>query len=221
MKNNIKKGLTIGTIVGLGICALMLILTIFGISFFDGTKLKILITFACLTVGGYFSISSYSALGRNKTLGIISFCLIWMSVVLILISAWFSTPSVFGDITLAIALLSVLFNFIVSNVLKLGKHYLIIQIICDLIISLLILFILLLAYGVVKFKAITTFFWLLIVLSVVAFILMSVLSSKFRNEEKSDDNGTQNYIKIPKSEYDELLKKAKQLDDILASKDEK
>lgn len=217
MKNNIKKSLTIGTIIGLSLCALMLILTIFGISFFDGIKLKILITCACFTVGGYFSISSYSALNRNKPLGIVSFCLIWMSVVLILISAWFSTSSVFGDITLTIALLSVLFNFIVSNMLKLGKHYLIIQIICNIIIGLLILFILLLAYGVMKFKSIVTLFWLLIVLSVVSFILMSVLSSKFRTDDKTE----QNFVKIPKSDYDELLKKAKQLDDILASKDKK
>ena len=47
-----RKGLMIGTLVCLGVCALFLILTIFGVSFFEGVKLDILITMATLTVVG-------------------------------------------------------------------------------------------------------------------------------------------------------------------------
>ena len=92
MNQKIKKGIIIGTLLGLGLCATMLILTIFKLSFFEGTKLNILITTACVTVGGYFSISSYNVLTKHRILGIVSFCLIWLSVLLVSIS--FKYPAI-------------------------------------------------------------------------------------------------------------------------------
>ena len=212
MKQNVKKLIIGGTLLFLGLCAAMLIATIFGMSFFVGTKLSILITAACLTVGGYFSLSSYNVLTKHKVLGTISFILIWASVILVTISGWVNLEGIFGDITLTLALLSVLFNFIVSNTLKLGKHYRAIQVICNIILCLFILLILLSTYGVVKLADIMTIFWLLLVLSVVSFIIMAVLSNKTQGEEKANDV---NFVKIPKTEYEELLQKAKQLDELL------
>lgn len=212
MKTSIKKGLITGTLIGLGLCTLMLILTIFKINFFEGTKLSILITTACLTVGGYFSLSSYNVLTKNKTLGLVSFGLIWISVLLVAISGWVNMSGLFGDITLTIALLSVLFNFIVSNTLKLGKNYKVIQIICNLILSVFILLILLMAYEVLTLSKIGSFFWIMLILSIVSFITISVLANK------SNDDTTSEYVKIKKSEYDDLLNKAKQLEELLKNK---
>lgn len=214
MKINLKKLFVTGTLVGLGLCTLMLILTIFKINFFEGTKLSLLITTACLTVGGYFSISSYHALNKNKILGIVSFVLIWVSVLLVTISGWIDMSGLFGDITLTIALLSVLFNFIVSNTLKLGKNYKAIQILCNLILSVFIVLILLMTYEILTLTKIGSFFWIMLILSIVSFITISVLANKSKDEETSSE-----YIKIKKSEYELLLNKAKQLDELLNKKE--
>ena len=215
MAKNMKKLFTTTTLIGLGLCTTMLILTIFGNSFFEGVKASILITTACITVGGYFSISSCNVLSKNKALGTISFCLIWLSVLLVTISGWTDMSGLFGDITLTLALLSVLFNFIVSNTLKLGKNYKSIQVICMIILCVFILLILSFAYEILKLSDISSLFWIMLILSIVSFITISVLANR-----SSEDNSGE-YVKITKKEYELLLSKSKQLDEILNKKESK
>ena len=64
-----KKGLIIATLAGLGICALMLIITVLQIAnlnFLTGTLGQVLASVATLTAAGYFSIMSHTMLSKNK-----------------------------------------------------------------------------------------------------------------------------------------------------------
>jgi len=207
-----KKSLTIGTLVSLGIVAIMLIVSLFGFSFFEGVKLNLLITFACLTVGGYFSISSYNVLQKNKILGYIGLVFIWFAVILVLLSSWVNFGKLMANVTFTIAFVSVIFNFITSNNLKLGKNYLAVQVVCNIVICVFVLICLLMIYGVMK---IGTLFWLMLILSVVSFIVVSVLASKFQGDRVDD-----NYVKIAKAEYEDLLAKSRMLEEMLNSKSE-
>lgn len=210
MNPKVRKYITAGTLMGLGVCTLMLILSIFGLSFFEGVKLSILITIASFTVGGYFSISSYYMLEKHKIFGILSFVFIWLSVLLVSISSWVEFSTLMVDITITISLFSVLFNFIVSNNLKLGKNYIVIQIVCDVIICIFVLLIILFSYEIVAFKSVVTLFWLLLILSLVSLILMTILSRKGQIDTIDDKD----FVKISRKEYEELLNKAKELEDL-------
>jgi len=208
-----KKGLIIATLASLGACALMLILTVFGINFLEGVKGSVLATVATLTAAGYFSISSHTMLSKNKTLGYVSFGLIGLSLIFMVLFIWkLVENAIFNKAVLTVALLSVLFIFLVSNNLKLGKKFRIVQIVCDAILSLLILLILLSSYGVVKLGDILSLFIINIILAVVAFITISVLANKVQGDEISDVKT--GYVRITKAEYEELLAKAEELESL-------
>ena len=208
-----KKGLIIGTLACLGACALMLILTVFGISCFEGVKGSILATTATLTAAGYFGLRSHTMLSKNKILGYVSFGLIVLSLIFMVLFIWGIVKNdTFNLAVLTVSLLSVLFIFLVSNNLKLGKQFFIVQIVCDAILSLLIVLILVCSYGWIKLDDISTLFWIVIILSVVAFITISVLASKVQGDNVAEAKG--NYVKISKSEYEELLAKAKELEEL-------
>ncbi len=204
-----RKGLMIGTLVCLGVCALFLILTIFGINFFTGVKLNVLITFATLTVVGYFSLSSYNMLAKNKILSYVSFGLIVVSALLVVISTWADVGDngLFFQITVTIALISVFFIFIVSTNLRLGHKLMAVQIVCQLVLGIFVLLSILLTFGISFWN--NTLFFVMLVLSIVAFITISVLSNKANVEGVGEG-----YVKITKTEYEELLAKAKQLEEL-------
>ena len=111
-----KKGLLIGTLISLGSCAVMLILSIFGISFFEGVKGDILISFATLTAGGIFAISSVNLIKYNKKIAYISLSAICLAVLLIIISTFAEIGGVFSDITFTVATLSILFNALAASI---------------------------------------------------------------------------------------------------------
>ncbi len=203
-----KKGITIGTLIGLSSCALMLILSILGINFFKGVKFDFLLTVATLTAGGYFAISSSEIIKKNKYLGLVSSCLILIAVILVIATVWIDTNSLFGKITFSFALLSVLFNFIVAAKLKLGRNQFLFQIGSYLILSAFILICILSIFKVVKISKIITIFLILLVLSIVSCIAISVLANKSINYESDE------YIKVSKKEYLELKEKAKKYDEL-------
>ncbi len=201
-----KKSFTIGTLVGLSLCAVMLILSVLGISFFKGVKFDLLLTVATLTAGSYFITSSSEVLKRRKLLGIISTSLIVVAVIFVITTIWMKTGSVFGDLTLSFALLSILFNFIVSTKLKLGNKNMYVQVGCYSVLSIFIFICILSTFGVLKISKILSIFLILLILSVVSFIVVSVLSNKSNNYEIEE------FVKITKKEYLELKEKAEKYD---------
>ena len=209
-----KKSLTTATLVGLGACVVMLILSIFGVSFFTGVKADILISVATLTAGGFFALTSVNLLKYNKNIAYISLSLISLSVLLIILGVWIpKTGKLFTNITITFALLSVLFNTISSGVLKLQKRLLAVQLVVYLVLFLFIGFIILSVFGVFSINDMLEVFLVLLVLSIAGIITLSVLANKTvaPAQAKSDEK---EFVKISKSEYLELLQKAKAYDEL-------
>ena len=210
-----KKGLTIGTLGCLGACALMLIISVITglkVNFFEGVKGSILATTATLTAAGYFGIRSNNMLSKNKILGYVSFGLIGLSLLFMVLFIWKIIDNrIFNLAVLTVSLLSVLFIFLVSNGLKLGRKFLVVQVVSDAILSLLIIFILISSYGWIELGDVLIPFLINIILSVVAFITISVLANKVQGDENEIKK---DYVKITKAEYDEILAKAKELEEL-------
>ncbi len=201
-----KKILTIITISGFCLSALMLILGVFGVEVFEGVLLDILITLACIGIGGFFAINSINVYDKNKALSITSLALIGVSILGILIVSYFSIEGdLFGQLVFTIAMLSVLFNVIVSNVLQFGKKLLALQIVVYAVLLITIIFAVVAIFGV-DLGELSKLLIALIILSLVGVIVLSILKKK--NITTIGDN----YIKITKQEYEELLRKASEYD---------
>lgn len=204
----IKKFFTIGTIVGVFACAIMLILTIFKINFFEGIKANILISIASLTVGGFFAISAINLINYNKKLAYVSLGFIALAVLLVIIGSWIETGGIFSKLTFTVAIISVLFNVIVSGILKLQKRYLALQIISYIITASFAIVLLLMIYNIFSFANIMEIFFVLLILTLVGIITISILSNKVPNLDNK------NFVKISLSEYEELVAKAKKFDEL-------
>ena len=151
-------------------------------------------------------------LSKNKILGYVSFGLIGLSLLFMVLFIWKIIDNrIFNLAVLTVSLLSVLFIFLVSNGLKLGRKFLVVQVVSDAILSLLIIFILISSYGWIELGDVLIPFLINIILSVVAFITISVLANKVQGDENEIKK---EYVKITKAEYDELLAKAKELEEL-------
>lgn len=212
---NLKKFVTISTIVCFCITACLLITGIFGVSIFEGVISKILITFACLAVYGYFAINAINLHNKNKVLSWISISLMGLSVLGILIYIYFGIEvEIFGRIVFTIALVSVLFNIVVNNALNFGKNLLALQIVIYVIIFACITLAVLTIFEVGLSETINKIMISLIVLSVVGVIVLGVLNKKLATNGIENDK-----ITITKAEYNTLLFKANEYDELIKEKE--
>lgn len=208
-----KKITTISTIVATCIMSLLLILLIFDVKVFGEANGNMIISFATLAIGGFFAINSLNMLSKNKVIAWISLGLILASVVLIIFSAWLSLgDGVLLNVTLALGLLSVLFNIIVSSGLDLGRSKMIWQVIVYIVVAITDLISTLAIFGVIKLGDILPWFLTLIVLSVVGVIILKVLAKKVVSD-LIDSN--KDMVKISKEEYEMLLSKASKYDELM------
>lgn len=173
-----------------------------------GTGQKVFFSIITIAVASYFALSSYNILKKNKMLGYVSGGLVVASAFLVLLAVW-AVGAKFLKATVAIALLSVLFNFIVGTRLKLRKKMMPLQLAAYAVVTALVLLIecelLIKSFKITRF---TTIIVLLAILSAAAFITIAVLSNKEREEDVVSDE----YVKIKKSEYEELKAKAAKYD---------
>jgi len=210
-----KKILTITTIVATCIVSLLLIFLLFDVQLFGDSLLNVLITFACLSVGGFFAINSLNMIPKNKVLGYVSLGLIAGSVVLIIFGCWLDlAEGVMLDITLSLGLLSILFNIIVSSGLSLGKCMLVWQIIVYVVVGLTDLLATLGIFGAIDLGKIIAWFMTLIILSIVGVVILKVFAKKGVSDAVENDK---NYVKITKEEYAMLVDKASKYDKLMAN----
>lgn len=217
-----KKFFTIVALMGTLLTALFLILTIFEINFFSGIKFSIMVTVAIVGVASYFCLTALNMRNKNKVLSNISFGLIAVSTVLVLIGVWHSYVNSSGELTggfvkttLSFSLVSLLFIFIVSTSLKLNRKMIAVQVICDTILALFIGIVLLLIHGIVIEIPIIL---ISVILAIVSFIVVKVLSNKVPTAEAPVAEVSDGYVKISKKEYDDLILKAKLLEELLKNK---
>jgi len=119
------------------------------------------------------------------------------------------------DLTLVISVLSVCFNLISSNVLKIGKNYKAIQATSYVCYSVVSIYLILTFLDIIALEdANLKIFILFIILSFVALCVLAVLSKKQPTELPNNKE----YVKIAKEEYEELLRKKEQLENLLKEK---
>jgi len=142
-------------------------------------------------------------LERKNKLAIISLSLISVSALLVIIALWSNVASsnIYMEITLSACILSVCFNLIVSNILKLQNRYLSLQISSYISFAVTSFFLITAAWGSDILGDNIKIFVLFIILSLLAMGVLTVLSKK-QNDEIATSN---EYVKISKKEYEELL----------------
>lgn len=176
----ITKTLMIVSLVSLAVSCGLLIGAVFGLKVFDDPVLqKMLLIFSIFAVAGGLAIGEINVLQKNKVLGIVCLGLLGLSVLLALFSL-FVDSGVFTKITIVTALLSVLFCFIMSIYMKLGKSLLVLQICTYVALIVLDAFFIMLTLGVniLEKKGMLECFIILIIASVGLLIAIKVISSR-------------------------------------------
>lgn len=210
-----KKILTITSLVAMSLCVLLLIGAIFGLKVFDGAVLKILLTFATIAVGSAFAISAVNIFDRNRIISIVALSLIALSMVFGLIVFWmgFNVSVAFNKFTLILSMLAILFNIIVSLILKLDKRYLVLQIITYAFIVLIDIILTLQILNVDVF-GIKSFWKYFIAICLIAFGLLCATSIIGRRSDVGQkDDKTNGFVKVSKIEYEEMKKRIESLEE--------
>ena len=116
-----KKKVSLFTLTFVGLSALLAILALFGAIKLKGAMADLLFTFLTLAVAGLLTINSCTMLERKNKLATVSFGLIAGSALLVIIALWSNVASsnLYMEVTLTLCILSVCFNLITSNILKL------------------------------------------------------------------------------------------------------
>lgn len=212
MEKKVRKILSITTIVAICLVAIFLIFMLFGVFIFGDSSWSMVITCACLGIGGFFIINSYNMMLRNRILGLVSLVLISLSVLLIIIATWIQiNSSLFLQITATIGIASILFNIIVSTRLNLGKNKLVLQILAYSIIIITDFVAVLGIFGIIDLVDILVWFIALIILSILGVIILKIVSKRVFDVQEFDND---NYIRITKEEYASLVEKANKYDEM-------
>lgn len=209
MMKKIQKILTILAIASMSITIIFLISGVFGAKVFnEGVLLYLMLTFATISAASFFSFSCLSFYEKKKYLSIGCLALLGLTLIFSIIIYWsgFSTPEVFEKITVIVALITILGIIIIITNLKVKQNYLVLQTITYIIVILIDFVIILQVCGkdVLDNDIVSKLF---IVSCLVAFALLCAISILARKAKDNDE-----YIKIKKSEYDELLNKIKELE---------
>lgn len=198
-----KKKVSLFTIIFVILSAIIAILALFNVLKIKGAVSDLLFTSLTLAVAGLLTINSCTMLERKNKLAIVSLSLISASALLVIISLWSNAADsdLYNTITLIACILSVCFNLITSNILKLQNRYLGLQIpsyICFAVVS---IFLISASLGSDFLSDNLRIFILFIILSLVAMGILAVFSKKQTAELNNDIQ----YIKISKKEYEELM----------------
>ena len=195
-----KKKISIFTIIFIVLSALIPILALFNIIELKGVVTDLLFTFLTLSVTGILILNSCTMLERKNKLAVVSLSLIVSSALLVIIALWstISSSSTYMNIKLTLCILSVCFNLITSNIIKLQNKHLTIQItsyFCFVVVSTFLIFS---SWGSLLLVNQIKLFVLFLILSLLGIGLLSIKQNETNNEDK-------NYVKISKKEYEELL----------------
>lgn len=202
-----KKKVSLITLVFVCLSALLAILALFGVLKLKGAMTDLLFSFLTLAVAGLLTLNSCTMLERKNKLALVSLGLISGSALLVIIALWtnLSSKGIYLDATLTLCILSVCFNLIISNILKLQNKHLPIQIIFYICFAIVAIFLVAASWGSDILEKGLKIFILFIILSLLGFGVLAILSKKQGSEETLD------YIKIAKKEYEELLKAKEEL----------
>ena len=198
-----KKKFSLFTIIFVVLSALIAILGLFGILELKGAVTDLLLTCLTLAASGLLTLNSFTMLERKNKLALISLSLIGASALLVIISLWTnaSSSNVYTEITLTLCILSVCFNLITSNILKLQNKYLKLQIPVYITFAVVAGFLIAVSWDTELSDTTSKIFILFIILSLLGTGVLAVLSKR----QSVETYTSVDYVKISKSEYQELL----------------
>lgn len=198
-----KKKISIFTITFVVLSALIAILGLFVFFEFEGASVYLLLTCLTFSVAGLLTLNSYNMLEKKNKLALASLSLIIISSTFVIITLWTNIPmsNLFTKITLTTCILSICFNIITSYILKLQNKYLALQLPSYICFAVIAFFLTCLVWGSDIIENNTKIFILFIILSLLESAILAVFSKRQTNETPLN----QSYIKIPKTEYEDLL----------------
>lgn len=229
----IQKGLTIGSIAGVGVISLMLILwlVIDKVKLFQEDFLQaIFLSIVILTAAFYFASNSLSIIKEKKIIALVSLGLLGLSLLLGLICFWYmwGVPlydkevghldrhlnEFFGKCTGVIAIFTILFVIIVNSYTKLGKKLLPLQIISYSFVLIIDIILTLAIFGLDILNKIATIFIILCLVTFALLCVVNIIARKHYHNTLTSDEVVDNeeFVKITKTEYDELVRKANEYD---------
>lgn len=209
-----KKKISLATIIFVGFSALISISALFEIFKLKGVILDLLFTFLTLTVAGILTLGTCDMVERKNKISIISLSLLGLSTLLVILCYWtkLDNSDAYLKTTLVTSTLSICFNLISSSILKMGKSKKVIQGISYVCYSIVALYLVLIFLDAISLNgANLKIFILFIILSFVAMCVLTVLSKKSLSEVSI----VTEYVKITKEEYEDLLSKKLQLENLL------
>ncbi len=202
-----KKYLTYITLGLVAVVTVMALLGLFGVPVFLGAGLKVLLSLVTLTVVGILLLNTIELIEKKNIIAYVSAGLIILSAILFLAIIWggIGIVTTFGKLTVCVSMISVVFNIIVGNVLKLGKKYLVLQLIEYLLLTVLVV---LISIGV--FSADLGFlgeiyFWAIVIVAFAMGIALSVFAKKVVNDRLVSNTVKEGYVQVKKEEYDALV----------------
>lgn len=213
-----RKKVSLFTIILVILSALIAILGLFGVFKLEGVITDLLFTCLTLSVAGILTINSCTMLERKNKLALVSLSLISASAILVIIAFWsdISSSNLYMEITLTACILSVCFNIITSNMLKLQRKHLGLQIPFYICFSVVAIFLISASWKSKLIENNTKIFILFIILSLLGMGILAILSKKQMNDTFIDSS----YVKITKKEYDELLSIKKEHEELKGSKND-
>ncbi|MBQ7276254.1 MAG: hypothetical protein IJS58_03290 [Bacilli bacterium] len=215
MIRKIQKYLITIAIVLVAACVLLAILALFIDEFFEIANnlfLQILLSFAVICVGCFFTNSALDVMDKTKILAITSVSLLCLSVVIALLLFWIfpgfnNVPEWFGKMTGIVALFSVYFTIVISTNAKFAGHYKALKIVYFALFGVVIAIILLEIFGVRIVQHITYPF---IILCLVVFALMCICPILGKRVRYAIE---ENIIKIDKAEFDKIKERVSELEE--------
>ena len=223
MVKQIRKILTIVSILPIVAIAGILITALFGVNIFTGTILKILLSCAVLAVVSTFSISALSYYNKKKVLSIVNIVMLVTLGIMVFIIIWLNKFGVFSKITITLAIATGLVGIMNSNIIQLGKRYKGFQIFSILLIVVADVMLTLTVWGAYPF-ANFHLLRLFIITMIVAFVdicILSILARKARGENTVEENKQQTLVAvtansdeivIKKSEYEAMQQRIRELE---------
>lgn len=198
-----KKKVSLFTIIFVVLSAIVAILGLFNVLKLEGAIADLLFTCLTLSVAGLLTINSCAMLERKNKLALVSLGLISASAILVVIALWsdIASSNLYMEITLTACILSVCFNLITSNILKLQNRYLALQIPSYICFASVSFFLICASWGSELLVENVKIFVLFIILSLLGMGILAVFSKKQINSNENDSS----YVKISKKEYTELL----------------
>ena len=209
-----KKKISLITLACVGLSALISVGALFDFLEFKGFTLDLLFTFLTLTIAGILTLNSCEMLERKNRLALVSIALILISTILVILCFFTNLDDIDGymKLTLVTSTLSICFNLISSNILKMEKNYKIVQILSYSCYAFLSIYLILIFLDILKLDGSNLkIFILFIILSFVAMCSLAILSKKRPTQRENSFE----YVKISKEEYQDLLDKKKQLEELL------